>query len=56
MLSAKVKSMLHSVKVALPALQEAGSGSLVLSESTSVYCPGPGGVLCVWSKFTVPGW
>ena len=50
-----VKSMLHSVKAALPALKESGSGSVVLTESTSAYYPGRGGVLYVGSKFAVRG-
>lgn len=50
-----VKSMLHSVKAALPALKESGSGSVVLTESTSAYYAGRGGVLYVGSKFAVRG-
>jgi NAD(P)-dependent dehydrogenase (short-subunit alcohol dehydrogenase family) len=50
-----VKSLLHSVKAALPALQEAGDASIVLTESTSSYYPGRGGVLYVSSKFAVRG-
>lgn len=49
-----VKSHLHSVKAALPALQATG-GSIVLTESTSGYYPGRGGVLYVASKFAVRG-
>ena len=50
-----VKSMLHSVKAALPALQESGRGAVVLTESTSAYYPGRGGVLYLASKFAVRG-
>jgi NAD(P)-dependent dehydrogenase (short-subunit alcohol dehydrogenase family) len=50
-----VKSMLHSVKAALPTLKESGSGSVVLTESTSAYYAGRGGVLYVASKFAVRG-
>lgn len=54
-----VKSHLHSVRAALPALREAassGSTSVVLlTESTSGYYPGRGGVLYVSSKFAVRG-
>lgn len=49
-----VKSHLHSVKAALPWLQRNG-GSVVLTESTSAYYPGRGGVLYVSSKFAVRG-
>lgn len=50
-----VKSHLHSVKAATPALREAGGGSIVLCESTSAYYPGRGGTLYVASKFAVRG-
>jgi NAD(P)-dependent dehydrogenase (short-subunit alcohol dehydrogenase family) len=50
-----VKSLLHSVKAALPALKQSGSGSVVLTESTSAYYAGRGGVLYVGSKFAVRG-
>lgn len=54
-----VKSHLHSVRAALPALRDAasrGSTSVVLlTESTSGYYPGRGGVLYVSSKFAVRG-
>lgn len=50
-----VKSMLHSVKAALPALKKSGTGSIVLTESTSAYYPGRGGVLYLASKFAVRG-
>ncbi|MGB3442777.1 MAG: 3-(cis-5,6-dihydroxycyclohexa-1,3-dien-1-yl)propanoate dehydrogenase [Actinophytocola sp.] len=49
-----VKSMLRSVKAALPALTES-RGSVILTESTSAYFPGRGGVLYVSSKFAVRG-
>jgi NAD(P)-dependent dehydrogenase (short-subunit alcohol dehydrogenase family) len=55
MFSTNVKSLLHSVKAALPALKESGSGSVVLTESTSGYYPGRGGVLYLASKFAVRG-
>lgn len=54
-----VKSHLHSVRAALTALRDAasrGSTSVVLlTESTSGYYPGRGGVLYVSSKFAVRG-
>ncbi|ALG86135.1 3-(cis-5,6-dihydroxycyclohexa-1,3-dien-1-yl)propanoate dehydrogenase [Gordonia phthalatica] len=50
-----VKSQLHSVKAALPALREADNASILLTESTSAYYPGRGGVLYVGSKFAVRG-
>lgn len=50
-----VKSHLHSVKAATPALRAAGGGSVVLCESTSAYYPGRGGTLYVASKFAVRG-
>lgn len=51
-----VKSHLHSVKAALPALRESpGGASVVLTESASSYRPGRGGVLYVSSKFAVRG-
>lgn len=49
-----VKSHLHSVKAALPWLRES-RGSVVLTESTSGYYPGRGGILYVPSKFAVRG-
>ncbi len=49
-----VKSQLHSVKAALPALTSA-KGCVVLTESTSAYYPGRGGVLYISSKFAVRG-
>jgi NAD(P)-dependent dehydrogenase (short-subunit alcohol dehydrogenase family) len=54
MFSVNVKSHLHSVKAALPALRES-RGSIVLTESTSAYYPGRGGALYVSSKFAVRG-
>jgi NAD(P)-dependent dehydrogenase (short-subunit alcohol dehydrogenase family) len=54
MFSVNVKSHLHSVKAALPALKEA-RGAIILTESTSAYYPGRGGVLYVSSKFAVRG-
>jgi phthalate 3,4-cis-dihydrodiol dehydrogenase len=54
MFSTNVKSHLHAVKAALPALRES-RGSVVLTESTSAYHPGRGGVLYVSSKFAVRG-
>lgn len=49
-----VKAQLHGVKAALPALR-ASRGAIVLTESTSAYYPGRGGVLYVSSKFAVRG-
>jgi NAD(P)-dependent dehydrogenase (short-subunit alcohol dehydrogenase family) len=49
-----VKSYLHSVKAALPYLR-ASRGAVILTESTSSYFPGRGGVLYVASKFAVRG-
>ena len=49
-----VKSHLHAVKAALPALRES-RGSVILTESTSAYYPGRGGVLYVSTKFAVRG-
>ena len=54
MFAVNVKSQLHAVKAALPALRESG-GAVVLTESTSAYYPGRGGVLYVSSKFAVRG-
>jgi NAD(P)-dependent dehydrogenase (short-subunit alcohol dehydrogenase family) len=54
MFTTNVKTHLHSVKAALPALRES-HGSIVLTESTSAYYPGRGGVLYVSSKFAVRG-
>lgn len=59
MFSINVKSHLMSVKAALPALEEAGrhhgEASVILTESTSAYYPGRGGILYVPSKFAVRG-
>jgi phthalate 3,4-cis-dihydrodiol dehydrogenase len=55
MFAVNVKSHLHSVKAALPALRATGGGSVILTESTSAYYPGRGGVLYVSSKFAVRG-
>jgi NAD(P)-dependent dehydrogenase (short-subunit alcohol dehydrogenase family) len=52
--SVNVKSHLHSVKAALPALRES-KGTIILTESTSSYYPGRGGVLYVSTKFAVRG-
>jgi NAD(P)-dependent dehydrogenase (short-subunit alcohol dehydrogenase family) len=54
MFATNVKSQIHAVKAALPALRES-RGSVVLTESTSGYYPGRGGVLYVSSKFAVRG-
>jgi phthalate 3,4-cis-dihydrodiol dehydrogenase len=54
MFAVNVKSQLHAVKAALPALRES-RGAVVLTESTSAYHPGRGGVLYVSSKFAVRG-
>lgn len=54
MFAVNVKSHIHSVKAALPALRES-HGSVVLTESASSYRPGRGGVLYVSSKFAVRG-
>ncbi len=54
MFNINVKSHMHSVKAALPALRETG-GSVILTESASSYYPGRGGVLYVSSKFAVRG-
>ncbi len=51
---ANVKSHLHAVKAALPALR-ASRGTVLLTESTSAYFPGRGGVLYVSTKFAVRG-
>lgn len=54
MFSVNVKSHIHSVKAALPSLR-ASKGTILLTESTSAYYPGRGGVLYVGSKFAVRG-
>ncbi|MEO7234628.1 MAG: 3-(cis-5,6-dihydroxycyclohexa-1,3-dien-1-yl)propanoate dehydrogenase [Lapillicoccus sp.] len=51
---ANVRSYLHTVKAALPELRRS-RGCVVLTESTSSYYPGRGGVLYVSSKFAVRG-
>ena len=50
-----VRSHLHSVKAALPVLQQSANSVVLLTESTSGYYPGRGGVLYVASKFAVRG-
>jgi phthalate 3,4-cis-dihydrodiol dehydrogenase len=50
-----VKSHLHSVKAALPVLRQSERAVILLTESTSAYYPGRGGVLYVASKFAVRG-
>ncbi|KRE40805.1 3-(cis-5,6-dihydroxycyclohexa-1,3-dien-1-yl)propanoate dehydrogenase [Knoellia sp. Soil729] len=50
-----VLSHLQSVKAALPHLQASGHGTILLTESTSSYYPGRGGVLYLSSKFAVRG-
>ncbi|WP_329568341.1 3-(cis-5,6-dihydroxycyclohexa-1,3-dien-1-yl)propanoate dehydrogenase [Streptomyces sp. NBC_01361] len=54
MFAVNVKTHLHAVKAALPELRKT-KGSIVLTESTSSYYPGRGGVLYVASKFAVRG-
>lgn len=54
MFRVNVKSHLHSVKAALPQLRR-HKGAIILTESTSAYYPGRGGVLYVASKFAVRG-
>lgn len=55
MFRTNVLSHLHSVKAALEPLRESGRGVVLLTESTSSYYPGRGGVLYVSSKFAVRG-
>jgi len=55
MFRTNVLSHLQSVKSALPQLQESGHGVVLLTESTSSYFPGRGGVLYLSSKFAVRG-
>jgi NAD(P)-dependent dehydrogenase (short-subunit alcohol dehydrogenase family) len=50
-----VRSCLHTVRSALPRLRESGHGAVILTESTSAYYPGRGGVLYLASKFAVRG-
>jgi NAD(P)-dependent dehydrogenase (short-subunit alcohol dehydrogenase family) len=52
---ANVRSCLHSVRSALPHLRQSGHGAIILTESTSAYYPGRGGVLYLASKFAVRG-
>lgn len=54
MFSVNVKTHLHAVKAALPALRKS-RGNIVLTASTSAFYPGRGGVLYVSSKFAVRG-
>ena len=54
MFSVNVKSHLQSVKAALSSLRTS-KGTILLTESTSAYYPGRGGVLYVASKFAVRG-
>jgi NAD(P)-dependent dehydrogenase (short-subunit alcohol dehydrogenase family) len=54
MFAVNVKSQLHAVKAALPALRASG-GNIVLTESTSAYYPARGGILYVAAKFAVRG-
>ncbi len=55
MFRTNVLSHLQSVKAALPALRNGTGPCIVLTESTSAYYPGRGGVLYVPSKFAVRG-
>jgi phthalate 3,4-cis-dihydrodiol dehydrogenase len=55
MFRTNVLSHLQSVKAAIPLLRTANGPSIVLTESTSSYYPGRGGVLYVSSKFAVRG-
>lgn len=55
MFRTNVLSHLQSVKAAFPVLQNGTGASIVLTESTSSYYPGRGGVLYVSSKFAVRG-
>lgn len=55
MFRTNVLSHLHSVKAALTHLQASGHGVVLLTESTSSYSPGRGGVLYMSSKFAVRG-
>jgi len=55
MFRTNVLSHLQSVKAALPALRATTGSSIVLTESTSSYYPGRGGMLYVSSKFAVRG-
>jgi 2,3-dihydroxy-2,3-dihydrophenylpropionate dehydrogenase len=55
MFRTNVLSHLQSVKAAIPALRAELGSSIVLTESTSSFYPGRGGVLYVPSKFAVRG-
>jgi NAD(P)-dependent dehydrogenase (short-subunit alcohol dehydrogenase family) len=55
MFRTNVLSHLQSVKAAVPFLRDGTGSSIVLTESTSSYYPGRGGVLYVSSKFAVRG-
>lgn len=59
MFHTNVRSHLHSVRAALPALRDSTkrgrAGVVLLTESTSAYYAGRGGVLYVASKFAVRG-
>jgi NAD(P)-dependent dehydrogenase (short-subunit alcohol dehydrogenase family) len=55
MFRTNVLSHLQSVKATLPCLRAQQGASIVLTESTSSYYPGRGGVLYVSSKFAVRG-
>lgn len=55
MFNTNVKSHLLSVKAALPELHASPAGCIILTESTSAYYAGRGGVLYVASKFAVRG-
>lgn len=55
MFRTNVLSQLQSVKAAVSALQAQTGSSIVLTESTSSFHPGRGGVLYVASKFAVRG-
>lgn len=50
-----VLSHLQSVKAALPYLRASGHGVVLLTESTSAYYPGRGGVLYLSTKYAVRG-
>lgn len=54
MFSVNVKSHIHGVKASLEQLRRS-NGNIILTESTSAYYPGRGGVLYVSSKFAVRG-
>ncbi len=55
MFRTNVLSHLQSVKAALPHLQQSRNAVVLLTESTSAYFPGRGGVLYLSSKFAVRG-